>query len=209
MDALIDGYRDFRRTVWPQRRALFQALARDGQQPVALVIACSDSRVDPGMIFSAGPGELFIVRNVANLVPPYQPDSAHHGTSAAIEFGVMSLKVPNLIVLGHGMCGGIRFLLQGGAAPTDFVGPWMQVARAARERVLACTPEADPASEAMQTACENEAVRLSLENLRGFPWIAAREADGLLRLHGATFDIRTGILQLMQADGRFEAVAEK
>ncbi len=208
MESLLDGYRGFRRSVWPQRRALFHDLARDGQRPVAMVVGCSDSRVDPGMIFGAGPGELFVVRNIANLVPPYQPDSAYHGTSAAIEYGVVSLEVPNLIVLGHGMCGGIRFLLQGGEAPTDFVGPWMQVARAAHQRVLACTPAGDPASEAMQTACENEAVRLSLRNLRGFPWVAAREAAGTLRLHGATFDIRTGILQLMQADGRFVAVAE-
>ena len=206
MDGLIAGYRDFRGQVWPHRRALFRELARDGQKPSALVIACCDSRVDPGMIFDAGPGELFVVRNVANLVPPYAPDDAYHGTSAAIEFGVLALQVPDLIVLGHAMCGGIRHLLQGDPAPTDFVGPWMQIARAARDRVLACTAEADPASEATRTACENEAVRLSLDNLRTFPWIAEREAAGTLRLHGATFDIRTGLLQILQPDGSFAAV---
>ncbi len=207
MDELLPGYRRFRSDAWPQRRALFEELARSGQRPRALVIACSDSRVDPAMIFDAAPGELFIVRNIANLVPPYAPDTAYHGTSAAVEFGVLSLEVPHVIVLGHGMCGGIRFLLQGGAAPTDFVGPWMQIARAARDRVLVCDA-ADPTSEAMQTACENEAVRLSLDNLRSFPWIAAREASGRLQLHGATFDIRTGLLQVMRQDGRFAPVSE-
>lgn len=200
MDSLLPGYRRFRNGVWPQRRALFAELADQGQRPRALVVACSDSRVDPGMIFDAAPGELFIVRNVANLVPPYAPDSAYHGTSAAIEYGVLTLEVPDLIVLGHGMCGGIGFLLRGGTAPTDFVGPWMELARAARDRVLACTPELDPASDAMQTACEHEAVRLSLRNLRSFPWIAAREAEGRLRLHGATFDIRTGLLREIDTD---------
>ncbi len=206
MESLLPGYRRFREHVWPQRRALMQELAREGQRPHALVLACVDSRVDPAMIFDAAPGELLIVRNVANLVPPYEPDGRSHGTSAALEFGVVSLEIPDLIVLGHGQCGGIRFLLEGGAVPTDFVGPWMQVARRARSRVLACLPEPDPASDAVQTACEHEAVRLSLENLRGFPWIAAREEAGSLRLHGATFAISTGILQWMDADGRFVAV---
>ncbi len=207
MESLFPGYRRFREHVWPQRRALMQELAREGQRPTALVLACVDSRVDPAMIFDAGPGELLIVRNVANLVPPYEADGRSHGTSAALEFGVVSLGIPDLIVLGHGQCGGIRFLLQGGEAPTDFVGPWMEVARRARSRVLACTPEPDPASDAVQTACEREAVRVSLENLRGFPWIAEREAAGTLRLHGATFAIATGILEWMDAQGRFVPVA--
>ena len=207
MDKLQAGYHRFREHVWPGRRALMQELSREGQHPRAVVLACVDSRVDPAMIFDAAPGELLIIRNVANLVPPYEADGRSHGTSAALEFGVVSLGIPDLIVLGHGQCGGIGFLLQGADTPTDFIGPWMEVARRARSRVLACTPQADPASDALRTACEREAVRVSLENLRGFPWIAERERAGTLRLHGATFAIATGILEWMDADGRFVPVS--
>ncbi len=198
MQHLLDGYREFRDTIWPERRARYEELAARGQRPRAMVIACSDSRVDPAVIFGVGPGELFVVRNVANLVPPYSPDSAYHGTSAALEFGVTVLEVADLIVLGHGMCGGIRALLDPSLAPPDFVAPWMSIARAARERVLQCMPV-----EQAQTACEHEAVKLSLENLMTFPWIAERVADGRLRLHGGSFDIRFGVLELLQSDGSF------
>src|SRR3954466_8889066 len=113
MQTLIDGYRRFRADAWPERRRLFETLAVEGQNPRALVIACADSRVDPAMIFDAAPGELFIVRNVANLVPPYAPDAAYHGTSAAIEFAVCLLEVQEIVVLGHANCGGVRALLEG------------------------------------------------------------------------------------------------
>ena len=201
MDALIAGYRRFRAAEWPQRRARFVDLAQRGQSPRALVVACSDSRVDPAMIFDAGPGELFIVRNVANLVPPYQPDSASHATSAALEFGVRVLEVSDLIVLGHGMCGGIAALLNGIPEPAgDFLAPWIAIAEPAKRRVLAAAPE-DP-----QTACEHEAVRLSLENAMTFPWIAERVRGGRLRLHGASFAIRSGILEWLGEDGEFRPV---
>ena len=197
MDNLIQGYRRFRDTTWPEQRRRFETLAEHGQRPRAMVIACSDSRVDPGMIFNAAPGEIFVVRNVANLVPPYQPDGAYHGTSAAIEFAVLGLEVKDLIVMGHGMCGGIRALLDGVPAPMgDFLTPWIRVAAPAR-RALECSP-ADP-----QLACEHAAVQLSLENLRTFPWIAERIADGRLSLHGAHFDVRTGILAVLRLDGTF------
>ena len=198
MDRLTAGYRRFRQAGWLERRALFETLAREGQSPRAMVVACSDSRVDPAMIFDAAPGELFVLRNVANLVPPFQPDAQFHATSAALEFAVRVLEVPDLIVLGHGMCGGIRALMHG-APPeaSDFLGPWMRIAEPAKRRVLACRP-ADPLTE-----CEREAVKLSLENLLTFPWIAERVADGRLRLHGATFDIRFGMLWLLQPDGQF------
>ncbi len=198
MEHLIEGYQSFRAQVWPERRALFEQLAARGQSPRTMVIACSDSRVDPAMIFGAGPGEMFVVRNVASLVPPYMPDDASHGTSAALEFGVTVLEVADLIVLGHGMCGGIRALLAPEMAPSDFIGPWMSMARAACDRVLACTPVTEA-----QTACEREAVKLSLANLLTFPWIAARVADGRLRLHGASFDIRFGVLEVLRPDGSF------
>ena len=197
MKHLLHGYRVFRASEWPQRRALFEELAARGQKPHTLVVACSDSRVDPMMIFNVGPGELFVIRNVANLVPPYRPDAEFHGTSAALEFGVNVLEVDDLIVLGHGMCGGIRALLDPALAPPEFVGPWMRIAHRARERVLA----RDPVDR--QTACEHEAVKVSLENLRTFPWIAAREADRRLKLHGASFDIRTGVLEMLGPDGNF------
>ncbi len=201
MDELIEGYRRFRATQWPERQATFEALAKQGQSPRTLVVACSDSRVDPAVIFGAGPGELFIVRNVANLVPPYRPDSRAHATSAALEFGVRVLEVPELIVLGHAMCGGIRALLDGPPIPVDdFLAPWMRIAEPAKRRALACRP-ADP-----QTACEHEAVRLSLENLTTFPWIAERVTAGRLTLYGATFDIRTGVLAFLDAEGKFKPV---
>jgi carbonic anhydrase len=202
MDRLIAGYRRFRAGAWPERRALFERLAREGQSPRAMVIACADSRVDPTMIFDAAPGELFVMRNIAGLVPPFQPDARFHGTSAAIEFAVQVLEVPDLIVLGHGMCGGVRALLEGpppGAG--DFIGRWMQIAEPAKRRVLECRP-ADP-----YTACEQEVVKLSLTNLLTFPWLAERVGDGRLRLHGAAFDIRFGVLWRLRPDGSF-AVAD-
>ena len=202
MDRLLEGYRRFRETTWPQRRALFEQLVADGQSPRTMVIACSDSRVDPTMVFDVKPGELFIVRNVANLVPPYAPDAAYHGTSAALEFAVRGLEVQDIIVLGHAMCGGIHALLHNeSGAGSDFVGGWMRMAAPARARVLACTPV-----EAAQQACEYESVKLSLENLTTFPWVADRVRDGKLRLHGAFFDIRTGILERLGADGAFAPV---
>ncbi len=201
MNDLIEGYRRFRATGWPERRRLFELLAERGQQPTAMVIACSDSRVDPAMIFDAGPGEIFVVRNVANLVPPYQPDGAYHGTSAALEFGVRALGVRHLIVLGHGLCGGVHALLNGTPRQLgEFVGPWLAMAERARDRVLACRP-VDP-----QLAGEHEIVRLSLDNLRRFPWIDERIAAATLALHGAHFDVRTGVLTILQANGDFAAV---
>lgn len=201
MDDLIDGYRRFRATHWPERRATFEALARNGQAPRALVVACSDSRVDPAMIFNAGPGELFVIRNVAALVPPYEPDAAFHATSAALEFAVRGLEVPTVIVMGHAMCGGIHALLEGPTHPVgDFLVPWMRIAEPAKRRVLACGA-ADP-----QTACEQESVKLSLANLLTFPWVAEPVRAGRLRLEGMTFDIRSGVLAVLQEDGRFVPV---
>lgn len=201
MDRLIEGYRRFRVSQWPERRATFEVLAREGQSPRALVIACSDSRVDPSMIFSAGPGELFIIRNVANLVPPYGPDDEPHATSAALEFAVRSLEVRDIVVMGHAMCGGIRALLEG--APTghsDFLGPWMHIAEPARQKVMTCEPAE------RQVACEHEAVKLSLGNLMTFPWIAERVRDGRVHLHGAMFGVESGVLSILDAGGRFVPV---
>jgi carbonic anhydrase len=203
MQRLIDGYRRFRAETWPRERGRFEALAEHGQRPRAMVITCADSRVDPQMIFGAAPGELFVVRNVANLVPPYAPDAAYHGTSAALEFGVRVLAVRDLVVLGHALCGGVRVLLEGTPAEAaDFVGPWMRIARAARERTLACAP-----AEARQEACEHEVVRLSLANLLTFPWVAEAVTAGRLHLNGMHFDIRSGVLAVLDGNGQaFSAI---
>lgn len=202
MDKLIDGYRRFRRHHWPERRRQFETLADTGQQPRALVISCADSRVDPGMIFDAGPGELFIVRNVANLVPPFAPDGAWHGTSAALEFAVRVLEVPDILVMGHGMCGGVRALLEGAPMESsDFITPWIELAAPARDRALARTDVLD-----RQLCCEQETIRLSLDNLLTFPWVASRLAAGTLRLHGAHFDIRAGELSILNEPGGFVTV---
>src|SRR5271166_3406533 len=132
MKQLIDGYRRFRTDRWPERQRLMQTLSLEGQAPLAVVIACADSRLDPAMIFDAAPGELFVVRNVANLVPPYAPDAAYHGTSAALEFGVKVLKVARLVVLGHGQCGGVRAMAYGPPPQArDFVASWVELGKPA------------------------------------------------------------------------------
>ena len=197
---LIDGYRRFRANSWPDHRRLFEALADQGQAPRALVIACADSRVDPAMIFDAAPGELFVIRNVANLVPPYEPDAEFHGTSAALEFAVRVLQVRDIVVMGHALCGGIRALMQGmpeveDSQPRglDFLADWMRIAAPARAAVLACD-----AVEDQQLACEHEAVKVSLRNLMTFPWVAARMREGSLALHGTHFDIRSGVLTVLR-----------
>ncbi len=200
MDHLINGYHRFRASAWPERRKQFEALAARGQRPRVMVIGCSDSRVDPGMVFDAGPGEIFTLRNVANLVPPYQPDGSLHGTSAAVEFAVRGLEVEAIIVLGHAMCGGIQALMGGVPAPMgEFLGPWIRIAASARNRVLRC----DPADA--QLACEYEAVRLSLDNLMSFPFVAERVLDGRLQLLGGHFDIRSGVLAMLDRSGEFKA----
>ncbi len=198
MKELIAGYRRFRASGWPERRRRFEALAERGQSPETLILTCVDSRVDPSIIFDTEPGEVLEIRNVANLVPPYAPDSAYHGTSAALEFGVRVLEIPHIVVLGHESCGGVNALLNG--APRDakeFVAPWMSMAAPARDRAMRCAPEN------RQQCCEFEVIRLSLTNLLTFPWIAERVAAGTLRLHGAWFEIRTGVLMTLEPGGSF------
>ena len=207
MEDLIAGYRRFRAETWARERDRFEALAERGQRPRAMVVACSDSRVDPQMVFSAAPGELFVVRNVANLVPPYAPDAAYHGTSAALEFGVRVLGVRHLIVLGHALCGGVRAMLDGMPPGTeDFVAPWMGIAGEARARALRCEPGSD---DARQEAGEQETVRLSLENLLTFPWVRDAVEAGRLHLHGGHFDIRSGTLSMLGEAGGFAPVGDE
>ena len=203
MDDLIAGYRRFRAETWQAEKTRFEALSRLGQRPRALVIACSDSRTDPQMVFHARPGELFVVRNVANIVPPYGPDDQPHGVSSAIEFAVRSLQVHQIVVLGHAMCGGIHALLNGAPEEvSDFVGQWVRIAEPARQRAMAAPPEE------RQHVCEHEAVRLSLENLSTFPWIKEAVEAGHLALHGCFFDIRSGVLERLGEDGAFRPIPD-
>ncbi len=201
MNDLVDGYRRFRAETWPAERARYEALAARGQRPQTMVIACSDSRVDPATVFDAGPGELFVVRNVAGLVPPYTPDSGYHGTSAALEFAVRVLKVCRIVVLGHAQCGGIRAMVEGAPEEArDFVRSWMALAAVE----LGPMP-APPASEDVLYHYETEVVRLSLKNLRTFPWIAEAERAGQLELSGMRFAIHTGVLLRLE-HGQFVPV---
>jgi len=203
MDDLIAGYRRFRAGTWRAERARFEELSVHGQHPRALVIACSDSRTDPQMVFNAAPGELFVVRNVANLAPPYGPDNHPHGISAAIEFAVRGLRVREIVVMGHAMCGGIKALLDGTPAEiTDFVGQWVRIAEPARRRAMQVSPEL------RHDFCEHEAVRLSLDNLMTFPWIKSAVVAGELTLHGCFFGIRSGVLERLGADGIFRPIPD-
>lgn len=196
MDRLIEGYRRFRREVWPAERARYEALAHLGQKPRYLVLACSDSRVDPATVFGAAPGEIFVVRNVAGLAPTYLPDGAAHGTSAALEYGVRVLEVKRLVVLGHARCGGVQAMVEGVPDEAqDFVAPWVAAAAPA----LAAVGDAHPGPERL-SRCEVEVVRLSLANLLTFPWVAERVADGRLGLAGFRFGIDKGLLERIEAD---------
>jgi carbonic anhydrase len=189
MDRLIEGYRRFRAEVWPAERARYERLAEKGQRPEAMVIACSDSRVDPQTVFGAVPGQLFMVRSVAGLVPPYGPDMGYHGTSAALEYGIRVLKVSRVVVHGHAQCGGVRAMMEGAAEATDFVEQWMAIAQPALRRARQAAPDEDILSQ-----CETEVLRLSLSNLLTFPWIADEVTAGRLQVHGFHFGIQSGVL---------------
>ena len=205
MRRLIEGFKNFHDNLWPESRVLFRSLADKGQAPSVMVIACADSRVDPQMIFSAAPGEIFTVRNVANLVPPYAPNRDYHGTSAALEFAVRVLAVKHIVVLGHADCGGVRALLRGpkSTSNSDFMDSWMSIAAPARERALARIGD-NP--QELQHACEHESVKVSLGNLLTYPWIDEPVASGQLQLHGCYFSIESGQLLLLDESGEFQPV---
>ena len=201
INELIEGYRRFRDTGWARERERWSKLA-EGQSPRVMVIACSDSRVDPTQIFDSGPGEMFVVRNVAALVPPFETTAGRHGVSAALEFAVTQLEVAEVVVMGHGFCGGCAAALTGqfDDAPHGegrFIANWIELLREARDKVRS---EHGKDFRAM----ELEGVRVSLANLRTFPWVSEREADGRLKLHGAYFAIADGVLHLLdEASGEF------
>jgi carbonic anhydrase len=200
---LAAGYRRFRAERYAAEAERYRALAK-GQRPRTMIIACADSRADPATIFSAAPGELFVVRNVAALVPPFEEGGGYHGTSAAIEFAVSELAVPEIVVMGHGLCGGIAAALSE-RSTGRFIGPWVELLADIRARLLDATQTPDPA--ARHKRFEQLAVQYSLQNLRCFPFVEAAIAAGRLHLHGAWFAIAEGELEwLDSASGRFEPV---
>lgn len=187
---LIAGYKSFRKGFFLKKRAHFKQLGF-GQSPETLVIACSDSRVDPVMITQSMPGEMFVVRNVAAIVPPYaKKDSSHHGTSAAIEFAVKTLQVKHIVVLGHSMCGGVQALadIEKAAEQYEFIAQWMQIGAPALHAVESEMKNAD--IEKKHTAMEQALVLVSLNNLMTFPWIASAVGNGTLDIHGWYYDVR-------------------
>ena len=181
-------------------RERYTDLADTGQKPEILVIACCDSRAAPETVFNCGPGELFVVRNVANLVPPYSPDGTFHATSAALEFAVQALRVKHIVVMGHGRCGGIQAALDPSdepLSPGDFIGKWMSQLGPVAEQVAAAGIMTDGER---QTALERVGVRQSINNLKSFPYIGEFVEQGALSLHGAWFDISTAELWVMDGE---------
>ena len=200
IDRFIAGFKSFRETYYEEQPDFFRSLVEKGQRPDVMVIACSDSRTDPSIIAKAEPGELFIVRNIANLVPPYEPDSHRHGTSAAIELAVRDLDVGHIIVLGHSHCGGIRRLCEDRehAEDREFVDGWMSIVEQARDDRLE--------GDAHLRHVEREAVKLSTANLLTFPWVIRRVGNGRLKLHGWWFDLEAGKLQAHEAGGDWKTL---
>ena len=207
LEKLIAGFRQFRKRYYEDEPDLYEQLIARGQTPMALVIACCDARAHPAHVMDTDPGDIFVVRNVANLVPPYVDDGKTHGTSAAIEFAVKHLKVPHIIIMGHSQCGGIRALMEDscGGEMRVFIDPWMAIMAPARTLV----EEKHSAASADEkcSLCERAAIGISLENLRSFPFIRAAIRHGTLQLHGWYFDIENGILcALDETSGEFGPV---
>lgn len=203
---MLEGYRRFRATGWANQRTRWEEL-RDGQSPRVMVVACSDSRVDPTQIFDTSPGEIFVVRNVAALVPPFETNPGLHGVSAAVEFAVQMLRVEEILVMGHGLCGGCNAALtqdMHGAAPGEggFIASWISMLDEARAQVVA--EHGSDRGRVAGRAMEQAAVKVSIANLRTFPWVRDKEARNVLSLKGAFFAISDGVLHILDEEtGRF------
>jgi carbonic anhydrase len=208
LNQLIDGYHRFRAKDWAHERERWSELA-EGQSPQVMILSCADSRVDPAHIFDARPGEIFVVRNIAALAPPYETSRGFHGVSAALEFAVTQLEVGEILVMGHGLCGGCAAALTGQFDQTEpgeghFIADWVRMLDGARDDVRSNHRELDRSAF---TEMEREAVKVSLANLRTFPWIKEREEAGKLRLHGAHFAIAEGRLYVLdEAEDDFRPV---
>jgi carbonic anhydrase len=199
---LLKGYRRFREGTYPRQRERFEQTIAEGQHPKLMIIGCSDSRVDPAQIFDVDPGEIFVVRNVAALVPPFETTPGQHGVSAAVEFAVQMLEVRQILVMGHGRCGGCKAALTQDFAGTDpgaggFVAGWIKLLDEAREPVAR---KHGTDGRKAELAMEFAAIRQSLTNLRTFPWIKAKEDAGDLKLRGAHFSIKEGVLYSLDED---------
>lgn len=206
---LIKGFESFQKSCFETKPELFDKLIRHGQSPEALMISCSDSRIDPAILTASDPGDLFVVRNVAAIVPPYEKDSAYHGTSAAIEYAVKVLKVKHIIVMGHALCGGVKALMDhettNGAF--DFIGPWIGIGKEGLE--AAESQLGDKPAEFRQRAVEQSLALISLRNLLTFPWLRKALEEDRLTLHGWYFDLENGSLEVFDASqNRFRNVFE-
>lgn len=199
IERFIAGFRVFQKDYFGPHSDEFESL-KQGQSPKTMIIGCSDSRVDPALLTNCAPGDIFMVRNVANLVPPYVADGGQHGVSAALEFAVCILEVEHVIVLGHSQCGGINALMAGNydARGDSFIARWMSIAAPARDRILTELPNKD--GEFQRRAAEQAAILLSIENLHSFPFVGERVTQGSLSLHGWYFDLRDGELLEYRAD---------
>ena len=200
---LLRGYADFRETRLKREKRLYENLAESGQKPETLVIACCDSRAAPETIFSAGPGEIFVVRNVANIMPPYEQEGDYHGAYAALEFAVLGLRVKHIVILGHGGCGGIaafaRALTDDAAplSPDDFIGKWLSLLEPLASRLAALE---DQTPERIQYFLELESIRQSMRRLEEFPFIRDLRARNQIGIHGAWFDIKEGELRVLDPE---------
>jgi carbonic anhydrase len=198
---LADRFRRFKHRHFAPNQDHYEKLAAGGQSPDVMIVSCSDSRVDPETLFSAMPGELFVVRNVANLVPPFETQGKYHGVSAALEFAALNIRVKHIVVLGHSGCGGVRACLDHNAArqtKAEFIVNWMSMLDSARDKVIAAHDGA-PENE-LRAALEREGIKTSLANLRTFPCIQILEGRGSIQLHGAYFDIASGMLEVLDRE---------
>ncbi len=204
IDVLLEGYKRFHAKHFLGDDKLYARLA-EGQMPKALLIGCSDSRVDPSILMDADPGDIFVIRNVANLAPPYQPEGeSYHGTSAALEFAVNNLKVEHIVVMGHSGCAGIKALVDGNQASPEefsFLQSWVNIARDAKERTLEKCQHSD---EDKYAICEKESIITSIHNLLTFPWLKEKVDDGSIELHGWYFSLSDGKLYLLSEEKNFE-----
>lgn len=204
---IIAGFKQFQDQWQGGDAELFNSL-REGQNPGTMLIACSDSRVDPAILTNAALGDLFVVRNVANLVPPCEPDSGYHGVSAALEYAVCHLKVEHVVIMGHSHCGGIKALMEGvcDCDEHSFIAKWVSIVQQAKQQVMEAMPE--QTLEIQACACEKASILLSLENLMTFPWIRQRVEEGTMALHGWYFDLQSGTLSGYSPDsGNFDILA--
>ena len=204
-DHLADRYRRFKLRHFIPHQDDYERLASHGQNPDVMVVSCCDSRVEPEAVFSAMPGELFAVRNVANLVPPYETDGKYHGVSAALEFAVLNIRVKHIVVMGHSGCGGVCACIEHEATrqtAAEFIANWMSMLDVARDRIIGEKPRQSPAD--LRATLEREGIKVSLANLRTFPCVQILEGKGRLALHGAYFDISSGQLSVLnEATGDF------